>query len=136
MSEKIQDTDVHWKKGLIAALESFGHDFKASVVAAELTDNGISPETFFFKNRSTFKRPVSRDIEGISWHDMDDSQAHLVFELNREGIYDMLPEALIHGQSRKKELMRTRSPVVNYASRKGTPAGFLVRWKMSFTTGA
>jgi hypothetical protein len=87
---------------LLAALESLSHDFKASVVGAELADNGIAPDTLFFRNQSTFKRPVSKDIEEIFWDNITDDAGHLVFELNREGIYDMLPEALIHNQSRKK----------------------------------
>lgn len=93
--------DLAFRTSLVATLESTGHDFKASVVAAELVDNAIAPDTFFFKNRSTFKRPVSRDIEDIFWNDSDDSLSQLIFELNREGIYDMLPEAVVHNQTRK-----------------------------------
>lgn len=86
----------------LAALES---DFKASVVAAEIAGSVISQENIFFRNNSTFRRPVSTDIANISWNEDDDATAQLIFDLNREGVYDMLPEALVHAPvpDRKKD---------------------------------
>src|SRR5262245_2843800 len=78
-------------------------DFKASVVAAELSGNGISADTFFFRNRSSFRRPVARDIEDIYWSNGEGRDQRLIFDLNREGIYDMLPEAVIHQPGGRKK---------------------------------
>ncbi len=93
------------KAELIAELRDSGHDYRASVVAAELADHGIPLDVFFFRNQSTFKRAVSNDIEDIFWNsgdDQGDGADYLVFDLNREGIYDMLPEAIAHQQARKR----------------------------------
>jgi hypothetical protein len=94
------------KSALIKELEDSNQDFKASVVAAELAGNGVPGESFFFRNQSTFKRPVSRDIEEIFWNngEYDQGSDFLVFDLNREGIYDMLPEAMVHAQNRKRKM--------------------------------
>ncbi len=93
------------KAELLAELRDTGHDYRASVVAAELADHGVAPDTFFFRNQSTFKRAVANDIESIFWNngeDEGDGADYLVFDLNREGIYDMLPEATVHSQVRKR----------------------------------
>ena len=95
--------DISSKAALVARLRALRPDFKASVIAAEIAESGIVPEAFFFRNQSTFKRPVSRDVEKIFWSEADNAQSRLVFELNREGIYDMLPEALVHGEPRQKK---------------------------------
>ncbi len=94
-------TEELWQRQLIQELEQIFHDFKADVVAAELVDNRVPADSIFFRNQSTFKRPVANDIESVYWNDAEDQENFLVFELNREGIYDMLPEAVVHRQSRK-----------------------------------
>jgi hypothetical protein len=92
------------KSDLIKELEDSNLDFKASVIAAELAGNGVPGDAFFFRNQSTFKRAVSKDIEDIFWNngEYDQGSDYLVFDLNREGIYDMLPEAMVHTQNRKR----------------------------------
>src|SRR6476661_7698802 len=92
------------KSDIIKELEDFNQDFKASVVAAELAGNGVPGDAFFFRNQSTFKRAVSKDIDSIFWNngEYDQGPDYLVFDLNREGIYDMLPEAMVHTQNRKR----------------------------------
>lgn len=103
-------TEELWQRQLIKELEQIFHDFKADVVAAELVDNNVPADTIFFRNQSTFKRPVANDIEEIYWNDTEEQDNFLVFELNREGIYDMLPEAVVHRQNRKvKDEDRTRA---------------------------
>lgn len=90
---------------MIADIESAGGDFRASVVAAELVGRGLPADAVFFRNESTFRRAVAKDIAGISWNidSNGDSEDLLVFDLNREGIYDMLPEAVVHTQARKQK---------------------------------
>lgn len=91
------------KSDIPEILGDLPYDFKASVVAAELAGNGLSPEAFFFRNQSSFRRPVARDIEDIYWSNGEGRDNRLIFELNREGIYDMLPEAVIHQQGGRKK---------------------------------
>jgi hypothetical protein len=94
------------KSALLGELEAFsGHDFKASVMAAELTNSGLHPDALFFRNQSTFRRAVSKDVEDVFWNNGTDEPGtdYLIFELNREGIYDMLPEAVVHTQARRSQ---------------------------------
>ena len=95
------DTDEH-RAGLLKVLRSLTQDFKAAVVAAEVTSTSLDADDVYFRNQSTFKRQVSKDIAGIFWSDAEDLSYQLVFDLNREGIYDMLPEAVAHSQASSK----------------------------------
>lgn len=108
------------RQQLLAELAALEPDFKASVVAAEIADSAVSPEDIFFRNNSTFRRPVSKDIANISWADDDDFAAQLIFDLNREGVYDMLPEAVVHAPMAKKdknELDRKRGVIIKQEER-------------------
>jgi hypothetical protein len=92
------------KRELLADLERAGGDFLAGIVAAELVDRGVPADAIFFRNESTFRRAVANDIADVSWNADGTGEGVdlLVFDLNREGIYDMLPEALVHTQARKQ----------------------------------
>lgn len=86
---------------LIRHLRQITLDYKVGVIAAELVENRVSSDTIYFRNQSSFKRAVSKDISAVYWNNVEGAASNLVFELNREGIYDMLPEALSHNQSKK-----------------------------------
>ena len=83
------------RQALLEELVELEADFKASVVAAEIAE-AVSQEQIFFRNNSTFRRPVSKDIARVSWSEDDDQTVQLIFDLHREGVYDMLPEAVVH----------------------------------------
>jgi len=101
MSTDKHDNDEVGKRALLHELRNINLDYKVGVIAAELVENKISADTIYFRNQSTFKRSVAKDISAVYWSNAEDAPANLVFELNREGIYDMLPEALVHSQSKK-----------------------------------
>lgn len=95
---------VRQRQLLLEELASLEPDFKASVVAAEIAGTPvISQEDIFFRNNSTFRRPLAKDIARVSWNDDDDSIAQLIFDLNREGVYDMLPETMAHAPAAGKK---------------------------------
>ncbi len=93
------------RREVLTDIEAAGADFRASVLAAELVDRGMPLEAIFFRNESTFRRAVAKDVARVSWNldGATDNNDLLVFDLNREGIYDMLPEAMVHTQSRKQK---------------------------------
>lgn len=108
------------RQELLAELSALEPDFKASVVAAEITDGAVAPDDIFFRNISTFRRPVARDIENINWAEDDDLAAQLIFDLNREGVYDMLPEAVVHAplaKKRENELDNRRGVILKQEER-------------------
>ncbi len=88
---------------LIKELRLITLDYNASVIAGEIIDHGVSQESICFKNRSIFKRFVSKEIESIYWDRVENEPDQLVFDLNKEGLYDMLPEAVIHAPGTKKK---------------------------------
>lgn len=96
-------SDARLKPLLLQELQAISHDYKAGVVAAELIDNGVDADIISFKNLSIFKRFISREIEEVKWEQRDNDTDQLVFFINREGLYDMLPEAITHGQFENKK---------------------------------
>ncbi len=86
----------------LSVVNALAFDYKASVVAGELADNGVPFDAILFKNLGIFRRFVSKEIETIRYESEDNEAGQLLFELNREGLYDMLPEVVFHA-GRKKE---------------------------------
>ena len=85
----------------IKAFNSIDMDYKAEVLASELLKSGITEEHLQFKNASSFTRSVERDIKSIKLNNEGIKEV-IEFELNREGIYDMLPETIFHFNDTKK----------------------------------
>jgi len=71
-------------------------DYRGETFAAELLQTGLSYDKIYFKTLSVFKRPTSKDIEAIKLDVKDNGEDHILLELNREGLYDMLPEGIFH----------------------------------------
>jgi hypothetical protein len=85
----------------VAALNQLKIDYKSAIVAAEMIENGYPFNEIEFKNLSIFKRFVSKEIEKITLEEIEDQPSQLVIEINREGLYDMLPEAISHPAGKK-----------------------------------
>lgn len=86
---------------LIEELESLPIDYKASVLAAELLNAGFPEDQLYFKKLSIFHRHVGRDVENFVIDDDVEEQLRLVLEVNREGLYDMIPESITHATLKK-----------------------------------
>ena len=72
-------------------------DIKAEALAAGLLWQGLRPDQILFKPLGAFHRRAGRDIEKIQQTEIGNYKG-LVLELNRDGIYDGLPEQLFHLQ--------------------------------------
>ncbi len=83
-------------------LNDLGCDIRAEVVTAELAANGINLNDVAFKNKSGFKRQFEKDIQDIKCDDDTGSGKKIFIELNREGLYDYLPEGLFHFETNKR----------------------------------
>jgi hypothetical protein len=90
------------KEIIIDEVLSITEDYKANVIAAELVEHGFPIDDIYFKNVSIFRRFISKDVNDVLWDENDNGPDQLVFELNREGLYDMLPEGLIHSKSQRR----------------------------------
>lgn len=81
---------------IIQVFQSMYEDIRAEAVVAELLENGFSSEDFIVKPKGLFKRRYSRDIDHIGRLDLANFQEVLEVQLNRDGLYDSLPEGLFH----------------------------------------
>ena len=81
-------------KYLASDIKNFIADLRAEVVAAELIEKGVKQDEITFNPKGVKRRPYSRDIFDVKLPNDDDE--HYKFFLNREGMYDALPEAIFH----------------------------------------
>lgn len=77
-------------------------DYKGEAVAAELIQCGVLHDKLYFRTISSFKRPTGKDIAGIRLDIKESGTEQLLLELNREGLYDMLPEGIFHFKDARK----------------------------------
>ncbi len=80
--------------------ERVGHlpvDLKAETVIAMLAGTGIDIREFLVSFEGQLQRNWSRDIASAAVESFETGD-FLVFHLNRDGIYDMLPELLFHNK--------------------------------------
>jgi hypothetical protein len=72
-------------------------DLRAEVLASELLDTGILLDNIQIRPMGAYKRAYSKDILKAEFFEGDSAaESELQIEVNREGIYDMLPEGLFH----------------------------------------
>ncbi len=77
--------------------ESDPIDLKAEIVASEIIRNGVKEEDVSFSSKSSFKRQFEKDVQSIqAREERKNSPKSVTININREGIYDMLPEGLFH----------------------------------------
>ncbi|MFD2934206.1 hypothetical protein [Spirosoma flavum] len=72
-------------------------DFRAEVVLADMLEDGISLDDLILNPVGAFKRAFGRDISRTEWVESQyGSQRWLQIDLNRNGLYDLLPEGVFH----------------------------------------
>ena len=70
-------------------------DLRAEVVVADLLENGVSLDDLILDPSGGFRRAFGRDIDHAEWTEAQPSQWLRIY-LNRDGLYDRLPEGLFH----------------------------------------
>lgn len=85
---------------LNAYADSLNHlsiDLRAEVVLADMLDDGVSLDDLIVNPVGLFKRPFGRDISRVEWVEAQHKvQRWLRIDLNRSGLYDLLPEGIFH----------------------------------------
>ncbi|GAB3796455.1 type VI secretion system baseplate subunit TssG [Spirosoma humi] len=72
-------------------------DLRAEVVLADMLEDGVSPDDVIVNPLGLFKRPFARDIDQVRWvESQSTTQRWLQIDLNRSGLYDLLPEGVFH----------------------------------------
>ena len=88
---------------LFDVIKKLPFDLRAEVVLANLIENGLNQDVILVSSNGLFKRKFSRDLENLSAFDGSKKKKYLVAGVNREGIYDSLPQALTHQGRRAKK---------------------------------
>ena len=79
------------------------YDIKAEALIGDLIENGLKSEDFVAFPKGTFKRRYARDIDSTDKLEFENGQKVVRFSLNRDGLYDALPEGLFHDKTVKSE---------------------------------
>ena len=82
-------------------IQNILYDIKAEVLVADLIENGLKSEDFIATSQGTFKRRYARDIDFTNEIKFENGQKAVRFYLNRDGLYDSLPEGLFHEKNVK-----------------------------------
>jgi type VI secretion system protein ImpH len=78
-------------------LGSIEKDIKAEVIAAEMVEHGIPADLVLLLYLGGSTRPFRKDVGKIEDELLDyDRQEYVIIKALREGLYDMLPEAMFH----------------------------------------
>ncbi|MDM8162079.1 hypothetical protein QUH73_19835 [Labilibaculum sp. K2S] len=81
--------------GCMQDINGLPFNLKAEIVANLLFDSGVSPENLMIQMNSAFNRPFRRDVEKARLG-MNEERGQVNLLLSRNGIYDLLPEGVIH----------------------------------------
>lgn len=81
------------------AIQNVFYDIRAEAVLAELIENGMNQDDYVTVLKGIFKRRYARDIDSVEELKLQNSQELLAFNINRDGLYDSLPEGLFHRKS-------------------------------------
>lgn len=73
-------------------------DLKAETLVALLLEQGIDPGEILVSFDGQLKRPWSEDIAWSTVDNLETNDRLLTLHLNRDGIYDSLPEAIFHNK--------------------------------------
>ncbi len=87
-------------------------DYKLEVIVTSLIEEGYDPELIQILRNGIERRQVSKDIEDVytKFND-DDFRKYLHIHVNREGIYDILPEGIFHKSIYKRAYRDAESDV-------------------------
>ncbi|MGQ1911705.1 hypothetical protein ACT3CE_18235 [Marinifilum sp. RC60d5] len=84
--------------GYLQDINVMPFNLKAEIIANQLFERGVSVDNLIVHLNSAFNRPFRRDIEKAQVGIEEESDL-LTLYLSRNGIYDLLPEGLIHERS-------------------------------------
>jgi type VI secretion system protein ImpH len=96
--------------GYLQALRS---DIRFEVILADLISENLSMDDVAIESASLFKRNYHHDIESTGEKEYGTNRKKkLLFAINREGIYDQLPEDLFHQVSDTKTVTDTEEAIL------------------------
>jgi hypothetical protein len=95
----------------------FDTDFKPEAVAASLLEQGYNPEQIQIVREGYGKRGFSKEIEEVKLqYSLQNQMDMLHIRINREGLYDMLPQGLFHQPLYREKLHKDKEEVLHEIS--------------------
>lgn len=91
------------KDNILNIVQNIYNDIRAEVVIADLVENGFSADDIIASSKGIFKRRYARDIESTISTELHNGKNLLEVTLNRDSIYDSLPEGLFHEAGNKSD---------------------------------
>ena len=92
-------------------------DFKPETVAASLLEQGYNPEQIRIIREGYGKRGFSKEIEEVELkYSLHDQMDMLHIRINREGLYDMLPQGLFHQPLYRKRVNLDKEDILHEIS--------------------
>jgi hypothetical protein len=91
---------------IASIVKNIFYDIKAEALIGDLLENGLKTDDFVAINKGLFKRRYARDIDQVKQVEFENGHKIAGIYLNRDGLYDALPEGLFHDKnedSLKKE---------------------------------
>lgn len=83
-------------KEIVEYVNSLPVDYKAESIISLLKSDGISEKDILIAFEGQLKRQYSKDISKVSLGEFENGESALTFHLNRDGMYDALPESFFH----------------------------------------
>jgi type VI secretion system protein ImpH len=87
-------------------------DLRVEVLLTDLSRKGYNINDLLIQPIGTFKRKFSRDIAKVESMELANYNEMLVMKVNREGLYDVLPQSLFHYPAKKPKPFKTISEMV------------------------
>jgi len=112
-------------------------DLRTEVLVNDLVLRGFSITDFFVRPVGLFRRRFDRDISGIEYSELQDENPALILSLNREGLYDALPENVFHYPPNRKpkafkEVSQMVAEVKQRVKEEETARNFFVAYENEF----
>lgn len=71
-------------------------DIRAEAILAQLLENGLPAADMTIRHQGQHRRPVRADLDNARVEQAPGNREQLAFYLNRDGMYDTLPEGMFH----------------------------------------
>ena len=81
---------------IIELINSIPLDLRAEIVIADIISSGFDATEIFVRPVGLFERRFQKDILGVQVMDLTSHQKAIVVNASREGLYDMLPQTIMH----------------------------------------
>lgn len=99
---------------LVKRINNIREDIRAEVIVSDLLASGIHEDDILIRFIGQLERPRSRDIARVRVVQNSKSRNQLEIILNRDSIYDMLPEGMFHQPSAKNQSISVPAMVEEY----------------------